>query len=109
MAAWAKPGVKCVCIRADDFYPQFGETVPVEGSTYTIRDFYEERGAIGIRVEEIVNPPLRYVDGVQECAFNIINFRPLVPPKTQEQDMEIFTPLLDTHKTIQKEKTNEPA
>lgn len=107
MAAWAKPGVKCVCIFGA-FYPVYGETVPVEGRTYTIRDvqWHDDVKRTGIRLVEIVNGPMPYTNGVKEACFDVEQFRPLIATsKSVEDDVALF----DHHLIIQKEKINEPA
>jgi len=99
MAHWAKPGVKCVCIDAGDH--DVGRPSPlVLGSVYTIcslvnwpRDKTSGRlgwSQFGLVLEEVRNP-YAWIDG----AFAVERFRPIVT-RTQEQDLEHFTPLLNS-------------
>lgn len=94
MAHWAKPGVKCVCIRRDGFKDMAGECEPVFGGHYTIRTCHIGRfGLLYLRFEEIRNPVRFYGAVFTECSFNATGFRPLVT-RTQEQDLQHFVPLL---------------
>ena len=92
MSSWARPGVKCVSlVTFRDL--TMGETGPVEGGIYTIRDVVPEPdGICGLRFEEISNSPRGYADGRDECTFNVTRFRPLI---TQEQDLALFRHLLN--------------
>lgn len=99
MSSWAKPGVKCVCIGA--FKPREGAppvSFPEVGKTYTIRDVRPARkrpGEVQIRLVELVNPAnYRGPGGMTEPTFWLAKFRPLVPPKTQADDVALFAPLL---------------
>lgn len=97
MSAWARPGVKCVCIGnwTDGWRSDEGQIeLPMTRQVYTVREVHPDGDAI--RLVEIVNPPLRYAgDNVTEVWFMTCRFRPLVS-KTQEQDIALFTPLLDS-------------
>lgn len=105
MSAWARPGVKCVCVNSFGSIGPGGETVPVVGKTYTIRDVLDDHPTYripGIRLDEIVNAPRQYDEGYEEVWFAIEGyFRPLVPPKSLEEDIALFTPLLNTTKERQ--------
>jgi hypothetical protein len=94
MSAWAKPGVKCVCV--DAWFRGCGTTPLVEKAVYTIRanvpnDPLERgryKGRPVIALVEADNP--WHPDG----GFSVDRFRPLVPPKTQEEDVAQFRHLL---------------
>lgn len=61
----------------DDMHISF----PIKGNLYTVRDIIDwGKGGIGIRLEEIINSPDIYVEGVSECTFNIRLFKELQPP-----------------------------
>jgi len=80
------PGDEVECIRQ----PVGGygcETVPVVGSVYTVREMMAFDEGIGLRLVEIVNARLLYLNGVNECAFAINYFRPL---RNRSTDIEIF-------------------
>lgn len=54
---------------------------PAKGSIYTVRDITVwGKCGVGIRLEEIINPPDLYVEGVGECTFDIKKFRELQSP-----------------------------
>jgi hypothetical protein len=102
MSAWAKPGVKCVCIKRSIWVPtggapkQFDNTCPVYGGVYTIRTAKWSSGGIYLRFVEIVNPIYPYADGPSEKQFRLAgNFRPLIT-RTQSEDVALFRNLLVT-------------
>jgi hypothetical protein len=70
--------------------------IPIKGSTYTVRGFvspdvgYERTP--GMLLEEVVNPPWEYNEGLFEPSFHPYHFRPLVQHKT---DISVFTRMLD--------------
>lgn len=76
-------GRKVVCTE-DAWVTLNGETCPRTGETYTIRRVRLDttRPGIFLQLEEIVNEPHRYVEGMEECAFDIKYFRPLVDRRT---------------------------
>ena len=63
--------------------------IPKKGDYYTVRDIveYPEYNRVGIRLEEISNPPIEKSDGtLHEPTFNIFRFRELeVPPPIEEE------------------------
>ena len=69
--------------------------LPVKGRTYTVRGFIVPyagySGTPGMLLEEIVNPPYRYVEGTFEPSFFPSHFRPLAERKT---DISLFTAML---------------
>ena len=76
---------------------------PKKGDYYTIRDIveYPEYNRVGLRLEEISNPPIEKSDGtLHEPTFNIFRFRELeVPPPIEkeihsmlEEEFEIIKP-----------------
>jgi hypothetical protein len=83
-------GQKVVCIRSGT--PPNGETPPLVGAVYTVRDIVDRGHKIGIRLVEIKNRPRNYgVCGYMECTFSPKCFRPIVSRKT---DISIFTEML---------------
>lgn len=107
MASWARPGVKCVCIRtALPEHRVAGAVYPEVGAIYTIRQvvtvsFGPSKGSTALLLCEIrndvsINPLLGYeVDSDKEAAMPISAFRPLV---TQSDDVAKFTHLLNPTK-----------
>lgn len=87
--SWAKPGVKCVCVdakpnRLSD--PVFlMKWLPLEGEVYTIKDVVLHPRSVAVTLEECSDDRLY-------CA--IWRFRPVVS-RSQEQDVALFTHLLD--------------
>ena len=63
--------------------------IPIKGEYYTVRDIveYPEYNRVGLRLEEISNPPIEKSDGtLHEPTFNIFRFRELeVPPPIEEE------------------------
>jgi hypothetical protein len=96
-------GQRVVCIH-DVSSPLAAEfpNVPIKGSIYTVRGFvspdvgYERTP--GMLLEEVVNPPWEYKEGVFEPSFHPYHFRPLVQHKT---DISVFTRMLDNVRTEQ--------
>src|SRR5262249_4831361 len=80
-------GQRVVCIH-DVGSPPANEfpNVPIKDSIYTVRGFvspdvgYERTP--GMLLEEVVNPPWEYKEGVFEPSFHPYHFRPLVQHKT---------------------------
>lgn len=94
MSGWARPGVKCVCVDASD--TRFGDPL-FEGVIYTVAAVpvgRDSQGNNGVVLEEARSD---HWTG----AYKLRRFRPLVPPKTQEQDMEHFLPLLKTRELVE--------
>ena len=63
-------------------------TIPKEGNYYTIRDIveYPKYNRVGIRLEEISNPPIDKGGSPHEPSFGIFRFRELeVPPPFEEE------------------------
>lgn len=98
--SWAVRGAKVVAIEASS-KPKRNETNVVVGFTYTIREVvvFEGYGA-GLRVEEIVNPIVGSTVGFLERAFPIEMFRPLVPQKTEAEDLAHFRHHLDQRQPV---------
>jgi hypothetical protein len=93
---WAKIGVRCECINDEGFdvVLKHGMRIPVRGTIYTIRDVQEFGTGAGLLLDEVLNDPARWSDGlVFEAAWQVECFRPL-PEHTVETDMEVFEPLL---------------
>ncbi len=95
-------GQRVVCIR-DVGCPLGNEfpNVPIKGGIYTVRGFvspdvgYERTP--GMLLEEVVNPPWEYKEGVFEPSFHPYHFRPLVQHKT---DISVFTRMLDSVRIV---------
>lgn len=94
---WAVPGAKVVCVEPSPAASFYGwEKLPVVGEVYTIRDIvFPDGGTPCIRLDEISNAVSEYFYGPAECSFKIARFRPLIS-KTQEQDVALFEPLLNS-------------
>jgi hypothetical protein len=79
-------GKQVVCIKKDGDWtwepPEIaaGCRGPLHGDVLTIRSIKNhELGAIGIALQfyEIVNPPVKYLNGDHECLFDAVYFRPV--------------------------------
>lgn len=68
----------------------FGETLPVKGRVYTVRDVVFLDYETALRLCEIVNEPHDYEEGFFECAFFSTGFRPITDDRLQ-----IFRSLLN--------------
>ena len=83
------------CAQGNEF-----PNIPIKGSIYTVRGFvspdvgYERTP--GMLLEEVVNPPWEYNEGVFEPSFHPYHFRPLVQHKT---DISVFKRMLDNVRT----------
>jgi hypothetical protein len=93
MSAWAKPGVKCVCVtdRGFDAALKYGMSIPSAGEVYTVREVREWDFGVGLLLSEVVNRPEHWANGVSEAAWQIECFRPLI---TQEDDVRLIKSLL---------------
>ena len=94
-------GQRVVCI--DDIGCAPGSEfpyIPIKGSIYTVRGFvsphvgYERTP--GMLLEEVVNAPWEYNEGVVEPSFHPYHFRPVVQRKT---DISVFKRMLDNVRT----------
>jgi hypothetical protein len=89
-----------VCIRAFRKTKNLREKYPVVGQVYTIRDIeLPDDAECGLRLEEIINPPYDYRQGLVECWFDSQNFRPV-----RKTDISIFDVVLVS---VPKEKVKE--
>lgn len=95
---WSK-GVKCVCIkepspRMHEKAQRRGDVLPTLGQVLTVRDVSTspKTGRLHLRFREIANKRV----GGGEARFVAHWFRPLVDPKSLEEDLELFKPLLAT-------------
>lgn len=95
MSAWAKPGVKCVCVDAAKGTMKGHDPLngfPVEGAIYTVkavgpfRPFFE---GVTLQIVELPNPSIG--DG-KDCGWHPRRFRPLI---TLDQDIALFAHHLD--------------
>lgn len=86
-------GQKVVCVGTFTHGGYGTEKLPTEGGVYTIRDLIRiDGGELGLRVEEVINPPMQYQQGYVEACFNARFFRPVIERKT---DISVFTRILD--------------
>jgi len=85
MSAWAKPGVKCVCVDGEwQSLSTFCDTSgPKKDEVCTITAVRNHRGGVWVCIAGYPQSEL----------FDLPSFRPLVS-RTQEQDLSIFLPLL---------------
>lgn len=98
MSAWARPGVKCVCVGdLTHLGVDFGVETPVVGQIYTVRAVelrLGPNGGVGLLLAEIVNSAIPLTNGsVDEVAFDVCDFRPLV---SLESDVAQFRHHLNT-------------
>lgn len=97
MSAWAKPGVKVVCIDATWYAGHFPAKIK-EGFVYVIDSVREMdggdwsevdlSGAVGLLLQGVWN------DDHDEGVFASTRFKPLIT-KTQDQDVFMFKSLLN--------------
>ena len=66
-----RAGQKVVCIDDSGFSPKYGESLPMKGHSYTIRNV---EGSC-VRLREIVNKPAQYAEGLGECLFKAARFK----------------------------------
>lgn len=98
MSAWAKPGVKCVCIKVGDWKaPNWHSRLPAYREVLEIRSVYIDDGIVGLCFEGISGRFNARV--LHEQGFDAVRFRPLTT-RTQEQDLEHFLPLLKTMELV---------
>lgn len=91
--SWAVRGAKVVCTRRVWLSAVSGETCPAFGQVLTIRETRPSNyvgGGLDLLFEEIINPPMHYADGFTEAGWHHTRFRPLVPTKTEAQDVALF-------------------
>lgn len=103
-------GMKVVCVGSEGtpkpagFWEQWqkdwGIVLPERGSVYTLRDLRIGSDSIlRIRVEEIRNPIIAFVDAPrQEPWFNALGFRPVRKNMT---DISIFTAMLEGAREVE--------
>lgn len=65
--------------EAIPYFLSKGVRFPVKNVVYTVREF---DGDEYIRLEEIVNPKMQFIDGYEEISFIKKRFRELQPPMT---------------------------
>lgn len=86
-----KVGDEVVCLHTfKEIY--HGETGPVEGGIYHIRNFEVDGEGVCIRLVEIVNPLICGFDGKEEAAFVASAFRKVQKHKT---DISVFKAMLN--------------
>lgn len=87
MSAWARPGVKCVCVDGRPWLDDFDNptTGPALNEVLTVATHpFLDRGLVCIRFEEWPGP---------EEIFVVESFRPLVR-KSQSEDVALIKSLL---------------
>lgn len=93
MSAWARPGVKCVCVD-DRPAVKSGVTTSylVKGNTYVISSVQSEtlRHYRTLQVGTIISVKLSGID--TRTGYNLERFRPLI---TQSDDIALFAHHLD--------------
>ena len=64
--------------------------IPKKDDYYTIREIveYPKYNRIGVRLEEISNPPIEMEGGIHEPTFNIFRFAELDVPPSLEAEIE---------------------
>lgn len=85
-------GMQVVCVR-EDWRPFCGETCPVKGAVYTVREvvYDSSHSETTLVLEEIHNAPHVYrgYEGRRECGFRCSKFRPV-----RRTDISSFEALL---------------
>ena len=100
--SWARVGVKVTCIKQGAWRSMnggqlidYGETRPVYGVVYTIREVVLRPGLRpSIMLAEIVNTPRTYAEGFLEKSFGLHCFRPLITKDHEAEDIATFRKLL---------------
>lgn len=76
-----KYGQKVICVIFNGNGParECCKIIPIKGEIYTVRELRTTKfnGAIGLLLEEIVNPPYDYAQGFAEPSFDPRCFRPV--------------------------------
>lgn len=76
-----KVGSLVECIGIAEYNRGYKPKIPVVGLIYVVRGLCQDDfGNVGIYVEEIINPPHQFDNGLLEPAFNISIFKELQPP-----------------------------
>lgn len=90
--SWATRGAKVVCI-SESYHDNFVDDVPrpVEGRVYTIREALMRSGKPQVRLVEI---------DAGVASFHTERFRPVVPPKTEAEDLAHFRHHLDQRQPV---------
>lgn len=86
-----KVGSIVECIKINSFtknLAEIGNTIPIIGKKYTVRDIIRVDENICIRLEEIINPIFEYFNGSMECCFEIENFREIQFPPLIELEIK---------------------
>lgn len=84
------------------YWSNYNINYPVKNSIYTIREVVirrDKRNDIshGLLLEEIVNAPQLYTDGMVENAFHVDAFREIQPP--MDIDIQQLLPQKQPHET----------
>lgn len=82
-------GDKVLCIDDKGFDWIHPTETPKTGEIYTIRNFHEHEGTIGLHLQEIVNPKRHFATGrYTEPGFLIVRFMPWNPEEEEISIME---------------------
>ena len=90
--------VECIDDKFSDEQLTKLNKIPKEGNYYTIRDIveYPEFNRVGVRLEEMSNPPIDRNGSPHEPSFGIFRFRELeVPPPIEEEISNMLTEELE--------------
>jgi len=96
VSAWARPGVKCVCIEGgtpNSDGMRLAGGYPVTGGIYTV-DGVSRDELFGKDILHLAEFPTTAMVRGNLRGWDAARFRPLVT-RTQEQDVSLFTHLLD--------------
>ena len=87
-----KIGTLVICVDDSFSAEQMSKLsrIPKKDDYYTIREIveYPKYNRIGVRLEEISNPPIEMEGGMHEATFNIFRFRELDLPPSLEAEIE---------------------
>lgn len=99
MSAWARPGVKCVCIKDDWLYDvaeRMGlnppHRVPMIREVLTVKEVVHIDQFMGSEIPG--GASLSFHEMGHDWGFAVANFKPLITG-AQEQDVSLFTHHLD--------------
>lgn len=75
-----KVGSLVECIKDDWIVNSRAILFPKKGIVYTVTGFSKFKGKTGIYISEINNPLAEWENGILPAAFEISNFREILPP-----------------------------
>lgn len=93
--SWAVKGAKVVCVDAEplDNHTWHPSEAPKAGAVYTVARAFIHNGDAIVHLAELARELVSRKLWGPECGYAIERFRPLIL-RSQEQDMELFHPLL---------------